>query len=65
MNAKLKCKILAVKNPRTDMFFAHIQLGEIFADVPCMPDVVIGDASLVITFKDYQGRLQSSMKVVA
>ena len=63
MNAKLNCKVVAIKTPKPDMSFAHIQLGEIWADVPCESSTALGEAKLVITFKDFQGRLQVSMRV--
>jgi len=64
MNAKLPCIVHQIKTPKPGLFFAHIQLGEIWADVPCDDSVVPGPASLRITFKDYQGRLQSFLRVV-
>ena len=64
MQAKLKCTVHSLKNPKPGLHFAHIQLGEVWADVPCDPAVVLGDAILRLTFNDYQGRLNIRTLVV-
>jgi len=64
MIRQMPCVVHQIKTPKAGLYFAHIQIDDIWADVPCTNDVTAGNASLRITFKEYQGRLQSHMRVV-
>lgn len=64
MQAHLPIKVHAVKQPRPGLFFAHVQLSELWSDVICEPEVLPGDARLRISFKTHNGRLLSALKVV-
>lgn len=58
-----RCKVLGTRKAGQTQI-AHVQIGQLFGDVPCSSTVKPGLGKLKMTFKTVQGRLTCSLFVL-